>query len=120
MGLTVRQIRVYGRATLMVLLAVAVLLIVLKNRGRTADVWLLWVFEGKVSTLWLLVITAATAIIVFWVLTKVVQTVREVRKVRREARLESAVTRQKEMAKRLEEQEKRIDQKVHDSIRKGS
>ena len=119
MGLTIRQIRVYGRAILMVPLAAAVLLIVLMNRGRTADVWLFHSFE-KVSTLWLLVITAATAVIVFWVLTKIVQTVREVRKVRREARVESTVTRQKEMAKRLEEQEKRIDQKVHDSIRKES
>jgi len=119
MSLLLRRIRVYGKLGGMILLALAILLVVFMNRNNTARVWFFGM-GGEVSTLWLIVVTALVSVATFWIGTKVVRTVRQLRALRQEARLKAAAEEQARLAKKLEEQERRIDEKLQDAITKDS
>ncbi len=85
------------------------------NWRNTADVWFFHKFES-VNVLWLLLITAAGSIVSFWIVSKVFGALRELRALRLERQKKRQLGEQRELAKKLEERERRIDEKLRRSI----
>jgi hypothetical protein len=94
----------------------AIVLIVLKNRANTADVWLFARYED-VNVLWLMLVTAASAVVAWWGVWKISGIVREYREVRRRTAAEADAEEARRLAREAAEREKRLDEKLRRSIR---
>ena len=94
MSLAWRQIKVYFRVTLIVLVAVAVVMVLWKNRRNEVGIWFFWLVDpgAKVNVVWLMLSTAAGTLIAYWTLHLVWGLWREMRK----GALETATRRGKE------------------------
>ena len=66
MNRILKKIKTYTRLCLVVVVALAVVLIIFKNHGRTANFWFFQEFEN-VSVLWLIACTAVGSIVAYWV-----------------------------------------------------
>src|SRR5882672_5859451 len=90
MATKVRQFIVYSKVTFIGLIFVGVALILFKNRNYKTNFW-----PGadgeQVSTLWLMLATAITSILVFWIFSKTLRVIREVQQVRAEQALQERV-----------------------------
>ncbi len=114
MSLVLNKIRAYAKLTALVALAFVASLVFYKNRSYTVDVWFFRSFTA-VNVLWLMFCTALGSIISWWIVMTSFSVWHDLREVHRAVELEQAAQRQNDLAKRLEEAEKRIDQKVKDS-----
>lgn len=118
MGLAVRRIKVYGKLVAIIAVVTAGLLVVLMNLGRSADVWFFREYP-QVPTFWLILITAAAAIIGWWGFWRVSGVLREVREHRRTAQADRQRAATDRVARDLAEREKRLDRKLRSSITDG-
>ena len=119
MGLALRQIKVYGKLGATIAVVGAVLLVVLMNLNRTADVWFFHKYE-KVPTFWLILVTAVLAVVGWWGIRKVVGALRDLRGLRQARQAAQQRDEQQQLARELAEREKRIDEKLRRSITNGS
>lgn len=119
MALALRRIKVYGKLGATVVVVGAVLLVVLNNLNRTSNVWFFRTYED-VPTLWLMLVTAASAILGWWGIRKVVGVVREMRELRASKAAQRERDDQRRLAEALVEREKRIDEKLRRSITDGN
>lgn len=110
----IREILAYTKLVLVIALGLAVLTTVVMNQGRKADVWL-WEAQ-ELPTLWLMAATALVSVVLFWVLTKLRRMIVEVRQIRERRRHEREATQQRELARQLSEQERRIDAKLRKTL----
>lgn len=115
MSLALKRIKAYLKLAIIIAVVVAILLVVLKNRTNTADVWLFADFP-QVNVLWLILVTAVSAVVIWWGLWKVFGVLRELREVRRLRQAQAQIEDQRRLAQELAEREKRIDAKVRRSI----
>ena len=115
MGLAFRQIKVYSKLAVVALVAAFVVVVAVMNQGNTADVWLLKKYE-QVPTLWLIFFTSAVAVVTGWAAWGTRRLLREWRQVRREAGAEAKLAEQKRLADELTAQERRINEKLTESI----
>ncbi len=115
MGLALRRIKVYGKLTLIGVIAVLVLVVVFKNSSSTVDVWFFKTYE-KINVLYLILITAVASIALFWIFTRIWGVLREVRELKKERQEAERLAAQKKLADELAEREKRIDEKLRRSI----
>jgi len=109
MTLVLRRIKVYLK-----LLAI-LLSIVLKNLDRTVNVWFFGEYEG-INVLWLILITAVSAIVGWWGFLKVFGVLRELREVRAATEANRRLEAQRQFAEEMALRERRIDEKVKRSI----
>ena len=115
MGLAFRGIKVYSKFIAILIVAVVVLILVLKNKGNTADVWLFHRFE-EVNVLYLILVTAIGTVFLWWVIRRVFKVVRDVRDFRRHTRQKKLETDQQQRQQELADRERRIDEKLRRSI----
>jgi hypothetical protein len=115
MGLALRRIKVYFKLTLMAAVAILVSLVIVCNRHNEANIWFFKDYE-KVNVLYLILITAASSIAVFWVITRIRGVLRDARQLREEQHAAEKLAEQKKLAEELANREKRIDEKLRRSI----
>lgn len=115
MATKVRQFIVYSKVTFIGLIFIGVTLILFKNRNYKTNFW-----PGadgeQVSTLWLMLATAITSILVFWIFSKTLRVIREVQQVRAEQALQERLADQDRFKENLDAQERRIDEKIKRAI----
>ncbi|MFQ5414214.1 MAG: hypothetical protein ACE5E6_07120, partial [Phycisphaerae bacterium] len=110
--------KVYIRAALLAVVAAAVAMVLVNNRNHTARIWFFWLTDetAEINVVWLLLVTAGTALVCWWALSLGVGLVREMREVRR---LDAARAKEAELERReaeLREREQRVDSKVKRAI----
>ncbi len=72
--------------------------------------------EQPVNVVWLMLWTAVGAVITWWVLRTALTLIKDMRELRRQEELRKSERQQKEMAVKLREQERRIDDKISKAI----
>ena len=115
MSLVLRQIKVYARIVLLVAVVLVVGLVILYNRSNTVDVWFFASYRD-VIVLWLLACTAFGSVLALWIVAWSLGLWRDVRELGREAEREKSEQQQRELATKLAETEKRIDEKLKKGI----
>ena len=119
MALAMRQVKVYLKLGVMIAVIAVVLLLVLMNRNHTTDVWFFATYED-VNILWLMLITAVSAVICWWGARKIFRVLHELKEVRQAAILDQQMQEQRRVSQELAEREKRIDEKIRHSITEES
>lgn len=115
MALALKKVKVYGKLAVTAAVALAILLIVLKNSGRTVDVWLFSEYQD-IPVLVLIFVTAIASVAVWWGMSKIVGIWREVRELRRLRAEEQRSESHRRASEELSEREKRIDEKIRRSL----
>jgi len=110
-----RQFVVYSKLTILTVIAMAVVIVVFKNRGYKTNFWP-GADGDPVSTLWLMLATAVSSIVVFWVLSKTRRVLKELAQVRAEQLFAEHAAEQDRLKKNLDEQERRIDEKLRRAV----
>ena len=110
-----RQVVVYGRVTILCLLAAAVVVLVVKNWDFKTRFWP-GASDRDVPTLWLMAATAAIAIVVFWIFCKMRRVFADLSDLRVERARERQIAEHEHRAKTLDEQERRIDAKIQKAL----
>jgi type VI protein secretion system component VasK len=116
MKLMLKRLRTYVKLVLVVAVAVAVVLIILYNRNHRVTFWFFGTYEN-VNVLWLLLCTAAGAIITYWVALTVFSLWKELREMGRESARRASEEEQRRREAELAEQERRIDAKRAEMLR---
>ena len=118
MSLAFKRFKVYVRCTLIVAAAVAIGLVLVKNRDNRVAFWFFGLTEetGRINVVWLMLCTAVGTLVSWWVFSFGWGLWREVREVRR---LEASKHTAEEFEKReteLNERERRIDESLKRAI----
>ncbi len=118
MSLAFKKAKVYTKSVLFVAVAVAVAAILIMNRGNTVSVWFFWLVEKdtQVNVVWLLLWTAVGSIISWQVVLATWSLIKETRELKQQEELKEREASQKSRAKSLDDQERRIDQKIARSL----
>lgn len=110
-----RQIIVYSKLIIVCAALLLVALIVFMNRSFKSNFWP--GADGEpVSTLWLMLATAITSVLLFWVFAKTRRVFRELTQVRAEQAMAARLSEQERLKKSLDDQERRIDEKIKRAI----
>ncbi|HUN79875.1 MAG TPA: hypothetical protein VMV81_00025 [Phycisphaerae bacterium] len=115
MASRMKQISVYTRLTIVIILFVALVVVVFKNRNYTTNFWP-GASSEPVATLWLMLATAILSIIVFWLLSKTRRVFKDLSQLRAEEALESKAAETERLRRNLADQERRIDEKLQRAI----
>ena len=118
MSVAIKQIRVYVRGALVVLVALAIMLVLFKNRSHAVQFWFFGLTDGTkpINVVWLLLCTAVATLITWWIILLAWRLVREVRAIQRERAIAHVSTAIERRAAELDERERRIDKKVQKAI----
>jgi uncharacterized membrane protein len=111
----IRQFVVYLKVTLVVAVVLLVAVVVFNNRNYTTRFWPGATAED-VPTLWLMLMTAAASISIFWVLMRVRGVYRELKVLHAQEAEEQRLKAHEQRSSDLEEQERRIDQKLKTAL----
>jgi uncharacterized membrane-anchored protein len=117
-SLAIKRFKVYVRVTLIVVVAVAIGLVLFKNRDNEVSFWFFGVTEDgtQINVVWLMLCTAVGTLLSWWVFSFGWGLWRDPREVKRQQAVDRAT---KELAKReaeLDERDRRIDQKLKRAI----
>lgn len=115
MNLAIRRITVYLKLVAIIAVVVLALLVVLMNRSHTADIWFFRKYE-QVNVIYLILVTAGSSIVGWWIVRKIFKVLREMRELRQARALKAVEQRQRQREQELADREKRIDQKVRREI----
>lgn len=115
MNLALRTFAVYCKLALAGAVGVLVAVVVWMNSDNRVNFWLLRTHE-QVNVLYIILITAITSIVVFWILLKIRGVLRDLRGVRAEKLKAEAAAAQQRQAAELAAREKRLDEKLRRSI----
>jgi hypothetical protein len=115
MALAFQRFKVYSKLAVVSVVSITLLVVVLKNVGNKANVWLYRDFN-EVSTLWLMLVTSVTAIVTWWLLWGLRRLVVEWRQLRKVTAVEAKLAEQKALADEIAAREQRIDEKLKGSI----
>jgi uncharacterized membrane-anchored protein len=118
MGVAFRQLRVYVRLVIVLVVALGVGLVLVQNRGNAAPVWFFGLTDAQtpVNVVWLMLCTAAGTLISWWVLSLAWGLWRDMREVKRQHAENQA---KEELGRRmaaLDERERRLDEKLKRAI----
>jgi heme/copper-type cytochrome/quinol oxidase subunit 2 len=115
----IREFVVYAKVTAILLVVLAVGLIVFMNRSYRTRFWP-GASEVEVSTLWLMLATSVTSIVLFWLLCRVRRVFGELGRVRQDRAERERAARQSRLKDELDAQEKRIDAKLKRGLEEGA
>src|ERR1043166_7835659 len=110
-----KQIFVYTRLTVVIVLFIAILITVFMNRNYKTNFWP-GASGEPVSTLWLILATAAISMIAAWVFSKTRKVFRDLAQLRAEEALELKAAETERLRKSLADQERRIDEKLQRAV----
>ncbi len=118
MSLAIKQIKLYTKLTLVLIVALAIGTIFVKNRSHQVRFWFFGLIDDQqeVNVVWLILCTAAGSIFSWWVLLTGLSMIKDLREVRRQQELKELERAQQELAEELRKQEQRIDRKVKNAI----
>ena len=118
MSLAFKRFKVYLRTLLSALVVVVVGLVLFKNRNHEVAVWFFWLTDPDetVNVVWVMLCTALATLVSWWVVSRGVTLLREVREVRRLQLAKASDERQKARAAELDERERRLDEKLERAI----
>ena len=113
MSLAFKQISVYTKLILVLIVALAVGTVLVKNRNSMVTIWFFGLVESDkpINVLWLLLCTAVGSVVCWWVFLKALHLVREMREVAQEKQARKATELQEQRARELTAQEERIDER---------
>ena len=111
MSVAIRKTRLYVKLVLIALVVIMVVLVLIENYGRKADVWFFGEYQD-VNVLKLLLVTAVVSIFSFWILSMVFKLTREWRELAKQTAHEEQVRQLDQKAQALAKQEQRIDAKI--------
>lgn len=118
MKLVLKRLRTYVKLVLVVAVAIAVVLIILYNRNHRVTFWFFGTYEN-VNVLWLLLSTAAGAIVTYWVALTVFSVWKDLRELGQESARRASEEDRRRREAELAEQERRIDAKRAEMLREG-
>ena len=110
-----RQFLVYAKVTMIAAAFIAAALIVFMNRNYETSFWAGKKYED-VPTLWLMLLTAVVSVLVFWLLSKVRRVWKELTEVRAQKQQAALNAESEKRRQELEQQERRIDEKLKKAI----
>lgn len=118
MSLAFKRFKVYLRTLLSALVVVVVGLVLVMNRNHEVAVWFFWLTDPDetVNVVWVMLCTALATLVSWWVVSRGVTLLREVREVRRLQLAKASDERQKARAAELDERERRLDEKLERAI----
>ena len=111
MSVAIRKTKLYVKLVLVAVVVLMVLVVLIKNQGRHADVWFFTEYK-EVSVLKLLLVTAVVSIISFWIMSTIFKLWRDWRELAEEAVRQQREQKLDARAEVLKEQEQRIDRKM--------
>lgn len=113
-----RQLRVYVRLAVIVLVALAIGLVLFKNRAHRVEFWFFGLTDTArpINVIFLMVCTAAGTLATWWTLRLARGIWRDLREVERARDIDQANRVLHKRATELEERERRIDAKLQDAI----
>lgn len=115
MALAIRNLKVYLKLVLIVAVLLVIAMVLIFNRKHNADVWFFGKYED-VNVVWLMTLTAVGSIFAFWVLGTARRLWRDMREMHAEEQVQVRRQQTEALSQRLAEQEKRIDDKIKQSI----
>ena len=118
MGLAFKQFKVYTKVVLVLAVALAVGFVLLKNREYRVPVWFFGLTDPRkeINVVWLILCSAVGAIVAWTVLRATLGVVQDLREVARAKEVQRRDRHQQELAAKLKEQERRIDEKISKAI----
>ena len=115
MNLAFRTIAVYGKLALIAAVGLVLALVVWMNRNNEVNFWFFREYE-KVNVLYIILIAALTAIVVYWIVARIRGILHQLRVVRSEKRKAEELAGQQRLASELAEREKRLDEKLQRTL----
>lgn len=115
MALAFKRIKVYVRLIVLVAVALAIGWLWYNNSNRTVTVWFGREYQD-VNVLWLAFCVGLGSIVVYWLMGTLVSLRRDMRELGQAAKLIKREAEQQALAKKLTEQEQRIDEKVKNAL----
>lgn len=114
MSLAFRQLKVYLRIALIVLIGIGVALVLFKNRAYEVGFWFFWLRDETqpVNVVWLLLCTAVGTLLTWWVLSIAWGLIRDWRELKRLKANAELVKAQAKHEAELTEREKRLQKKL--------
>ena len=118
MGVAFKQLRVYVRLIIVLVVVLCIGLVLVRNRGNAAPVWFFWLTDAQtpVNVVWLMLCTAAGTLVSWWLLSLGWGLWRDLREVKR---LQSAEQAKEDVGRRaaaLDDRERRLDEKLKHAI----
>jgi hypothetical protein len=118
MTLALKRLKVYVRSTLIVVVAVAIAIVLFKNRDNAVSFWFFGLTDESrpLNVIWLMLCTAVGTLVSWWVFSFAWGLLRDMREVKRQQVVEQAT---KDLAKRqaeMDERDRRIDEKLKRAI----
>ena len=118
MTLALKRLKVYVRSTLIVVVAVAIALVLFKNRDNEVSFWFFGLADESrpLNVIWLMLCTAVGTLVSWWVFSFAWGLLRDMREVKRQQAMDQVT---KELAKRqaeMDERDRRIDEKLKRAI----
>lgn len=118
MSLAFRQIKVYFRVGVVLVVATAILLVVFKNRNHAVKFWFLWLVDDSQPTnvLWLMAWTSAATIAAWWTTSMAWKLWQDWAGLRVRRGFDQQSKLLDERSSRLSERERRVDEKIQDAL----
>ena len=118
MSVAFKQIRVYLRVGVVLMVALAVGLVLFQNRNHRVVFWFFWLTdtEKPINVIYLMVFTAVGALASWWALLLARGIWRDWRELARTRDTDRASNWLKQREANLDERERRLDEKVQESI----
>lgn len=111
----IREFVVYLKVTLLVAVALLIATVVFQNRHYKTRFWPGATAE-EVPTLWLMLVTAAASVLVFWILMRIRGVYRDLKVLQAQKAEQQRLKSQEARGRELDEQERRIDQKLKNAL----
>ncbi len=117
MTLAFKQMRVYVRTALVILVAAAVGLVLLQNREHTVEFWFFGLTPAEpIKVVWLMLCTAGGTLVAWWTTIVALRLFRDMRELKQMRVIEADAKDQAERAADLDERERRLDDKLKRAI----
>ena len=122
MSVAFKQLRVYLRGAVVLIVVVGIGLVLVNNRHHEVTVWFFGLTDvtKPVNVVYLMLCTAAGTLIGGWTLSLVRGLRRDIREVRRQRAVDQMTKALDERAVALEDRERRVDEKLKQAIGEDS
>lgn len=116
MAKRIKQFVIYARVTGVVVLLTMVAVLIFQNWGYTTMFWP-GAADRAVPTLWLMLLAGVFSIIAYWVLSKTRRAFADLAELSAERTRQRRITEQEQRRRELDDQERRIDEKIKKALK---
>ncbi len=114
MSLAYKQVKVYVRITVVVLIVLVFAIVLFMNRHHTVNFWFFGLTDAdkKINVVWLVLSTAAAAKTLWWAVSFTLSLRRDLKELKRERERQEIEMKQAAKARELDERERRLAQQL--------